>query len=427
MNSSTIKKVPVNKLEVGMFVNDFNDEWQDPDDHGKDEKFSRNPRKLNTGQEIQSVIKQGIKETFIDITKGKDAEGQTKAEIETELQAQLMALDYDNEEDMVMPDHPPTSFEEELEKAADVKSQARKLVGNILGDARMGKQVSLEAVKDTVREMADSMFRNPDAILSLSIIKSRDEYTFMHSVNVGVFLMSFCRSMDMDEEEIIQIGVGGMLHDIGKMRTPVEILNKQGKLTDDEFKQMQEHVVFSRTILEETDGMELNSIEVASEHHERVDGSGYPNKLKGDQISQAGQMSAIVDVYDAITSDRCYHKGNLPTVALQRMMGWSKSHFNPELLQQFIQCVGIYPISTLVRLENNLLGVVVKSNSQSLLHPIIKIVADAKRKKHLNPMELDLLKYRGKYDNGFRIIRTENPEVWKINPKKFMPNPKLYK
>ena len=290
----------------------------------------------------------------------------------------------------------------------------------------MGKQVALEPVNDAVREMADSMFRNPDAILSLSLIKKRDEYTFMHSVNVGVFLMSFCRSVGMDEEEIIDVGVGGMLHDIGKMRTPDGVLNKQGKLTDDEFAQMREHVVFSRSILEETTGMKASSIEVAAEHHERVDGSGYPNKLNGDQISQVGQMSAIVDVYDAITSDRCYHKGNPPTVALKRMMEWSKSHFNPELFQKFIQSVGIYPMGTLVRLENNLLGVVIKPNSESLLHPVITLVADIKRKKRIQPKKLDLLQFKDKEHKGFRIIKTELPETWKIDPKKYMPNPNLY-
>ena len=373
MDGTTIKKVPVNSLEVGMFVTDFNDQWQDPDDDGLSGDFARNPRTMNSDAEIQAVIKRGIKEVFIDVARGRDAEGPTQAEIEADLQAQLMALDDDDEELAPEPVQ-ETSFEEEQEKAASVKRQARKLVGNVLADARMGKQVAIGPVNDAVRGMADSMFRNPDAILSLSLIKNRDEYTFMHSVNVGVFLMSFCRSMGMDEEEIIQVGVGGMLHDIGKMRTPDAVLNKKGKLTDAEFQKMRDHVVFSRKILEETEGMQQNSIEVAAEHHERVDGSGYPRKLKGDEISLAGQMSAIVDVYDAITSDRCYHKGNPPTVALKRMMGWAKEHFNPELLQQFIHSVGIYPMGTLVRLENGLLGVVIKPNSESLLYPVVNLV-----------------------------------------------------
>ncbi|MBF0381175.1 MAG: DUF3391 domain-containing protein [Magnetococcales bacterium] len=172
MNSGTIKKVPVDKLEVGMFVKDFNDEWQNPDDSGKPSSFSRQPRKLTSEKEIQTISDRGIKEVFIDITKGKDAEGQTQEEIEDELQAQMLALDDDDSVGRGFLSE--VSFEEEQEKAANVKKQARTLVGNILADARMGKQVTLESVNDAVRGMADSMFRNPDAILSLSLIKSRD-------------------------------------------------------------------------------------------------------------------------------------------------------------------------------------------------------------------------------------------------------------
>ncbi|MBF0192959.1 MAG: HD-GYP domain-containing protein [Magnetococcales bacterium] len=425
-----IKKISIDQLEAGMFVNDFNHDWKNPCCQDKDPNAFRGARFIQTDDEVRAIINHGITELYIDSEKGKDVESaQSAQDIEASLEAQMRALD-DDFEDEPKPVR-EVHFNDEVKQASQAKDQARKLVGNILVDSRLGKQVTLAPVKDAVTQMAESMFRNPDAILSLSLIKKRDEYTFMHSVNVGVFLMSFCRAMEMKEEEIINVGIGGMLHDIGKMHTPEEVLNKKGKLTDEEFAIMQEHVVFSRKILEDTPGIEDISIKVAAQHHERFDGTGYPMGLKGDDINFFGQMAAIVDVYDAITSDRCYHKGNPPNLALKRMLDWSKHHFNMELFQKFIQCVGIYPMGTLVRLKNNLVGVVLRPNKESLLHPVIKIVLNAKTKKLVQPKELNLLAFKDakqdKKTEGFAIAGAESSEKWKINPAKYMTEPQLYK
>ncbi|HIJ82577.1 MAG: metal dependent phosphohydrolase [Magnetococcales bacterium] len=424
MSVETIRKISVRDLKPGMYVTDFNHDWQDPCCKDKDPNAFRGPRRLQTEAEVQAVITHGILEVYIDVAKGEEADGTSLRQVEQALSEQLMALDDDDE--LSFKASAPIPFEEELSGAAEVKSRARKIVGDVLADARLGKQVALGPVQDAVRNMAESMFRNPDAILSLSLIKKRDEYTFMHSVNVGVFLMSFCRALKMKEETIIKVGVGGMLHDIGKMKTPESILNKAGKLTDEEFLIMKQHVTFSRQILEQTPGIPEISVFVAAQHHERFDGTGYPHGLKGDNINEFGQMAAIVDVYDAITSDRVYHKGNPPHVALKRMMDWSKNHFNPRLFQKFVQCVGIYPMGTLVRLENNLIGVVIRSNAESLLHPCIKVIIDGKVGKKLKPMDLNLMDHAKDTTKGYRIIRSEPIDKWKVDPKQFMPQPELF-
>lgn len=424
MSAETIKKILVADLKPGMFVTDFNHDWRDPCCQGKDPNAFRGPRLIRTDAEVQAVIDHGIKELYIDVAKGEDAEGTELSDVEKALESQLMALEDDRE--LAFKADLPKSFDEELTGAAEVKSHARKIVGNVLADARLGKQVALGPVQDAVRGMAESMFRNPDAILSLSLIKKRDEYTFMHSVNVGVFLMSFCRALEMDEEVIIKVGVGGMLHDIGKMRTPDAILNKAGKLSDEEFLIMKQHVSFSRQILEQTPGIPEISIFVAAQHHERFDGTGYPEGLRGDAINEFGQMAAIVDVYDAITSDRVYHKGNQPHVALKRMLDWSKNHFNNQLYQKFVQCVGIYPIGTLVRLENGLIGVVIQSNMESLLHPSIKVIIDGKVGKKLKPRDINLMDFAKETSKGFRILRSEPNDKWKVDPGQFMPKPEFY-
>ncbi|MBF0415005.1 MAG: HD-GYP domain-containing protein [Magnetococcales bacterium] len=424
MAQETIKKIKATDLKPGMYITDFNQDWHDPDSHDNNPGAFQGPQRITTEAEIQAILSSGIKEIYIDVAKGKEAEGTPLKDVEQALAEQLLELGDD--EELALKGASPVPFEEELSGAAEVKSQARRIVGDVLADARLGKQVTLEPVQDAVLGMAESMFRNPDAILSLSLIKKRDEYTFMHSVNVGVFLMSFCRAMEMPEETIIKVGVGGMLHDIGKMKTPENVLNKAGKLTDEEFLLMKQHVTFSREILEQTQGISEISIFVAGQHHERFDGMGYPHGLKGDAIDEFGQMAAIVDVYDAITSDRVYHKGNPPHVALKRMLDWSKNHFNPQLYQRFVQCVGIYPIGTLVRLENDLVGIVIRSNAESLLHPVIKVIIDAKAGKKLKPKEINLMDYSGNATKGFRIVRTEPNDKWKVDPAQFMPKPEIF-
>ncbi|MBF0164603.1 MAG: HD-GYP domain-containing protein [Magnetococcales bacterium] len=418
-----IKRIPVRQLRAGMCVHDFNHDWKDPCCQDRDPNAFRGPKMMRTDEEVQAVIEHGIAELYIDTARGLDVEeAPSAAEVQRMLEAQLRDLADDDPDEMDR----EVPMEREMHQAAKVKAQARTLVGSILEDARLGKQVTLSPVKDAVRNMADSMFRNPDAILSLSLIKQKDEYTFMHSVNVGVMLMSFCRMMGMDEEEIINVGVGGMLHDIGKMRTPEAILNKAGKLSDEEFLIMKKHVTFSRKILSETPGIAEVSMHVAAQHHERYDGSGYPQGLKGDEINTFGQMAAIVDVYDAITSDRCYHKGNPPHLALKRMLEWSRYHFSAELYQKFVQCVGIYPMGTLVRLENGLLGVVIRPNHESLLHPVVMVIINGKTGQKLEPKEINLMAYKSDPSTGYYIKGHEDATKWRVNPVDFLPNAKLY-
>jgi HD-GYP domain-containing protein (c-di-GMP phosphodiesterase class II) len=177
--------------------------------------------------------------------------------------------------------------------------------------------------------------------------------------------------------------------------------------------------VASREILEITPNISQTALHVAAQHHERYDGSGYPNRLKGDQISPIGQMAAIIDVYDAITSDRVYHKGMPPTEALRKMFEWSKFHFKPELVHAFARVVGIYPVGALVRLESGRLAVVVEHRESNMLHPLVRVMFDGKRNYHLKPEDVDLSRPVG-HGGGDRIVGHESPEKWQIDPMKFL-------
>jgi len=216
--------------------------------------------------------------------------------------------------------------------------------------------------------------------------------------------------------------MAGMLHDLGKMRVPDHVLNKPGKLSDEEFAVMKDHVNLGLEVLKSTPGISQTVMQVAGEHHERYEGTGYPRGLKGAEISRPGRMAAIVDVYDAITSNRIYHRGMEPPTALTKLFEWSDHHFDPDLVQHFIQAIGIYPVGSLVRLESGRLGVVVDQGTQGLLFPVVRVVHDLFRNRRLRPFDLDL---GGAAGGGDSIVRNEEPQNWGINPFDFLTMEKL--
>ncbi len=413
-----IRKLSVDQLKIGMFVRKFLVNWNAPDFRHKHPDRLGDPRLVESREDLQLIIDFGVKEVLIDTAFGDDLPGARKdvTLVEAALAAQVGE----------MPAPKDVPFEREIHKAAKVQDRTRQVVGDLMKDVRLGKQVTLAPVRMAVQEMAESMLRNPDAMLSLSMLRKKDDYTFMHSVNTGVILMAFCRSMEMDENTVHEAGIGGMLHDIGKMRIPERILNKPGPLNDQEQRAMDRHVPLGLRVLERTPGMSETVLKITAQHHERKDGSGYPKGLKGDQVSLIGQMAAIADVYDTMTSASPYAPAMEPHIALQKMMAWSDNLFDNGLFQKFVYCVGIYPIGTLVKLENGLLAVVMRSNRKSLLHPVIKAIIDAERKKRIEPKEVDLLDYKDDRQSGYAIERSESLKKWGVDPRQYMAEPGVY-
>lgn len=398
-----IKLVRADQLLPGMYIHDLNCGWMD-------HPFAFNRFRVKDKETVAKIIEYGIREVYIDTDLGLDVkDGRAQEEVASELQRKLMAVA--GEARPIA----PTSIEEEIVVARQVHSEANKVVHNVLSDIRLGKQIEVERMEPVVERITESIFRNKDALTSLGRIKRKDDYTFLHSVSVCTLLVSFARAMDFPREVIHEMGIGGLLHDAGKMRIPDSVLNKPGALTDAEFAVMKSHAALGREILRKTPGIPENAILVAAQHHERYDGTGYPDKLAGEAISQIGQMAAIVDVYDALTSNRVYHKGMEPTEALKKLFEWSKFHFNEELVQQFIRVIGIYPTGSLVSLESGLLGVVVKPGQQNLLKPLVRVIFDP-RKGFLPPRDIDLAE-RNASD---RIASHELPDKWQIDPFKYL-------
>ncbi len=286
---------------------------------------------------------------------------------------------------------PDIAFEEEMPAARQVYHAAKQVIGQAMVDVRMGRDINMEAVNQVVSEMADSVLRNPDALTSLSRLKRFDEYTFFHSVNTSLLGLALGRSLGFDRDTLHRLGVGTLLHDIGKTRIPLEILNKPGRFEANEFEIMQQHVMRGIEILSGTTGLAEPYLTPTLEHHERVDGTGYPHRKKKADLSEFGLIASIVDIYDAITSDRCYHKAKPAHEALQFIYQLAqRGHVDGYILQRFVQVVGVYPVGSIVGLNTGETAVVCRINRQRPLEPRVRIVKTSGNTLLASPEFLDL-------------------------------------
>jgi HD-GYP domain-containing protein (c-di-GMP phosphodiesterase class II) len=402
-----LKKIDSSQLRVGMFIHDLSCDWMS-------HPFVRNRFLLASEAEIRKIVDAGIHDVVIDSARGLDAQdAPTLAEASARTEAELLAL-------AVKPVIATrVSLGQELQRAAQIRKQASGMVRTVMADARLGKAIELDRVSPVVESITASILRNPGALLGMLRIKNKDDYTFLHSVSVCTLLVAFCRSRQMDAHTTYQAGLGGLLHDTGKALIPDHILNKPGRLTDEEFDIVRKHPRDGYDILRKCDDIGPIPLDITLHHHERRDGSGYPDRQGEADISELAQMAAIVDVYDAITADRCYHKGISAAQALRQIHEWSKFHFNPQFSQEFMRCVGIYPVGTLVMLESGRLGVVAEAHATNLLAPKVNVFFDSKRNVYIKPLEVDLSRGLG-FGGGDKIVRHESAQAWKVDPMQFL-------
>ncbi len=397
-----IKKVPVTELRLGMFIHDLNIGWMA-------HAFLRNRFMLKREEDLRTIQESGVVEVYIDTLKGLDLVGApTQAEAEASIFREMVQA----AERMVSPlQH--TSFREEVVLARAIHREATEVVSGLLQDARSGRPMQVERAEPLVDGLTESLLRNPGVMISLCRLKERDAYTFQHSVSVSALMVLFSTGLELPRELYLQVGMAGLLHDTGKMTIPDEILNKPDKLTDAEYEVMKGHVANGNAILEATPGIGETAIRVAAEHHERVAGTGYPGSLRGRAISQEGRMAAIADVYDALTSDRVYHRGLPPSQALAKMFEWSRDHFDRRLMQRFIRTLGVYPAGSLVRLDSQCLAVVVEQGERDLMTPSVRIFYDIPRGTFVAPRDVDLATPES---GGDAILSWEDPAEWNVDP-----------
>lgn len=390
-----IKKIAIGQLKIGMYINDLDKVWLK-------HPFEWQCFEVDNVDTLNIILKSGIAEIYIDTDLGADTASANALKADTEKVI--------SESSTFVPDILiKRTIAEEFEHAKNLYANANKLMQNLMHDVRMGKQIQIDKCVPVVDNIFDSMFSAPSALLPLAQMKTRDEYTFQHSVSVAALSIAFGRVLNLPHTEIKELALGSLLHDVGKAKVPGKILNKPGKLDDAEYLVMKTHAANTSDLLTNTEGVSKIALNAASQHHERYDGTGYPLGLKGDEISLHGQMLAIVDVYDAITSIRVYHKGMPPTEALRKMFEWSGSHFNPRLVQAFIKGIGVYPAGSLVRMESGKLGIVRELVPDKLLQPIVQLIYDCKQMCHIDPYTVNLSAVDDK------IKSHESFEKWGIN------------
>ncbi len=406
------KKVKVDDLRVGMFVERFGRSWMH-------HPFVFNSALIKDRETIDKLREWGIKHVYIDPEQSVDEVEETVAETcepEPPVGLEQVVSDEPFPPGLEPANHVP--LDEELVRARQIKEEAVSLARKFLHAVQDGGKVEVDEVNQLVLEMDSSIRGNKDALLVLMRLRSKDDYTYVHSVSVGALLVAFSRAMGFDDETTRVLGLGGVLHDVGKMSVPLDVLNKPGKLTDEEYGMMKEHVLHCQGILKASDRVPQEAIFVATQHHERFDGTGYPYGLKGEEISIGGQMAAICDVFDALTSDRCYRRGIEQIEVLRMLFNMGEKHFDAGLVQKFIKCIGVYPVGTLVQLESGLLGVVVESTDE-LLRPVVRVFYDVRQDWPIVQRSIDLSKTTGR-EGADRIVSYENPRKWKVDPHKVL-------
>lgn len=400
-----IKRIRSEELKPGMFIHDLNCGWME-------HPFPLNTVNVSDEKTVNKIISSGIRELYIDTDKGLDVtDAQTLDEVNADLHEQITSVAgrHAKKPSNLVP------LQEEIHNAKALRNESHLIVHNFMSDVRLGKQIRVEETTPVVEHIFDSIIRNQDAFITLARIKHKDEYTYQHSLSVCALLTSFCRMMGYEKSAIMEAGLGGLLHDVGKMKVPDIVLNKPGPLNEPEYELMKSHAAIGRDLLRHTPGIPETAVVITGQHHERYDGTGYPDKIKMGEISQLGQMASIVDVYDALTSNRIYHKGMEPTATLKKLFEWSKFHFNAHLVERFICMIGIYPVGSLVRLESGLLGIVVNQDEDDLLHPTVRVVFDTKRDFAVAPHDIDL-----SVQLSDRVVGHESPQKWDIAPLSFL-------
>jgi HD-GYP domain-containing protein (c-di-GMP phosphodiesterase class II) len=313
-----------------------------------------------------------------------------------------------------------TAIEEEMVFAKECHANLSTMVSDIMADVHAGKEINLLAPKKIVRHMIESITRNPDAFLWLTKLKKADSYTYKHSMDAAILAITLGRHLGLTKKELEDLAIGTLLFDVGKMKLPPELLTKPGRLTDDEFDLVKKHVEYSVETLKGIKGISPQSIEIAMYHHERHNGSGYPNKLKGKEIPIFARIAAIVDCYDAITSDRTYNRAISSHDAIKQLYEWRNIDFQEEMIEQFIQCLGVYPTGSLVELSTGEVGVVLSQNRVRRLRPKIMLILDKEKVAYDHYTTVDLIKEESDKDgNPLEILSSHEPGAFGIDPQTF--------
>ena len=399
MTESTDKfiKMDVNDLSEGMYVSRLDRPWVDT-------PFMFQGFRIASTEEI-SQLQRHCKFVFIDKDKSINQDKhpafiapQISAPAPSITQVPHCALPTNQE------------FKHHMKHALQVHATAKTYIDKIMKDVRDGKEIDVKEAKTLVGNLAKDIVENPTALLWLTQLKNRDEYTAMHSLNVCILSLFFGRSLQLNSQQLNELGLGALLHDIGKLRIPLEILNKPDRLTDDEFEIIKKHTIYGHELLKNKSELSQQSLEIVQHHHERIDGGGYPYGLEDQHIGLYSKIVKIVDVYDAVTSKRIYHDEVPPYHALNCIYSDRNTAFDEKLVQQFLKHMGIYPVGSAVELSTGEIGIVTTVNEKRHLTPTLLLVLDTEKQPLNQCRYINLANERWKQkDNSPRIQQVINP------------------
>lgn len=364
-------KLKVTDVSTGMYVAELDRPWLES-------PFLFQGFRVETRREL-SQLRETCQYVYVDLDRSRP-----------DLQSRVRRLTTQNRDQAVdgaTSNEPPAekrfkALKRELARALDIREKTRQYLDVLMDDARLGKHVSIQGVKTVVTELLDTILSNPAASMWLIQLRDKDQHTALHSINTSILSMIFARHEGLDRDSIEAVGMGGLLHDIGKVRMPRSLLQKEGPLTEDDWKVMKRHPEEGHRMLSQSGGASEAVLRIVLQHHERLDASGYPRRLHGDQIDPLALLVGLVDSYDAITGDWPNAPAVSPHKALARLRKEATEQFGTDRVERFIRCMGVYPIGTLVSLNNGAKGMVVSHNRSSRLKPVVMMVEDPKGKAY---------------------------------------------
>jgi len=361
------RQVSVEQLKFGVYIHELDRPWTET-------PFMYQGFVLNSDAQLQA-LKKYCKRVYIDTEKGEDV---AESPFRGPAIPPTSVLATIKEKTTYVEKAPFTS---ELPLARQTATRTTVVLKDVFGSLQAGKALDAPRVKEAVTNMTDSVVRNPDAMLLLAKMKEQGESTLDRAMGVSIYMITFGRFLHLPREQLDLLGMLGLLQDVGKLRLPAGLLSKKEALSEAELNVCKSHVRHSVAILQDTTGLPPELPALAALHHERVDGSGYPQGLKGAQIGLFGGIAGLIDCFDALTGPRPYGQALAPSNALNMLYDWRESQFDGPLVEQFIQCIGIYPVGALVELYSGEIGIVIAQNQTLRLFPKVMVVLDAKGNK----------------------------------------------
>jgi HD-GYP domain-containing protein (c-di-GMP phosphodiesterase class II) len=402
------KEVSVEELQFGVYISELDRPWTET-------PFTFQGFVLKDEKQLQ-ILKEYCRRVFIDLDKGLDLVDRSMQTVPPGSSLASVLATIRNK----------TRYEEqatvhaELPRARAAQNRTEIALKDMFGAVKAGKAIDGARVREAVTSMTDSVVRNPDAMLLLSKMKEKGERNLDRAVGVSIYMITFGRFLQLPRDQLDLLGMLGLLQDVGKMRLPSVLLEKTESLSREELESCRGHVMHSVAILKEATGIPPQLPALAALHHERYDGSGYPNRLKGTEIGLFGTIAGLVDCFDALTHPRPYGEALAPSNALSMIYNWRDIQFDAPLVEQFIQCIGIFPVGSVVELNSGEMGIVIAQNLARRLQPRVMVVLDPKGNQKRPPLILDLAKDpKVNPEIPYRIKRTLEKGSVPIDPSEF--------